>query len=538
MNTLFPIFLKLDGQPCLVVGGGMVAQRKIEGLLQSHARVTVIAQEANQTIQAWAKTDKIDLLERPYESGDVSGQILVIAATDHQPTNRLIYQEARRANIPVNVVDDPPLCSFYYPAVYQEGELKIAVSTNGQTPVLAKLIRDDIKEHLGGKYGSLIAQVARIREGLFQATPDSVTRKGLIEGIVASMTEGALPSGDPLTAEPTQSAPDQPRRTGPSAPFRSGKVTLVGGGPGDPELITVKGLKAIQQADVIVYDALIDPRLLAHARPGVEAIFVGKRSGQHSAAQELINQLLVSRVQAGLRVVRLKGGDPFIYGRGGEEIAHLAQAGIAFEVIPGVTAGTAAPACAGIPLTSRGTSSSVAFVSGHLCREADDDAVDWSRLAQAVDTLVIYMGVNNRARIARQLIQGGRPPETPVAIIQKGTYPDQRTDVGTLAELVNEDRADRFETPAIIVVGEVVALRSAVHGWERQTGDAGLPMGLAESVAAAPWPGTVSPWEGARLRRDRPGPGAELQGPLNGHLERFEDQRIPAGSNSLTVHSK
>ncbi|MCH7521423.1 MAG: uroporphyrinogen-III C-methyltransferase, partial [Candidatus Marinimicrobia bacterium] len=427
-----------------------------------------------------------------------------------------------RANILVNVVDDPPLCSFFYPAVYQEGSLKIAVSTNGRAPLLAKLIRDDIKSRIGGTYGNLIDRVAQVRESLFQSTSDSATRRRLLEGLVASMMEGALPSGDPVMAVPNQSAPAQRRGAGPSTPLTAGQVTLVGGGPGDPDLITVKGLRAIQQADVIVYDALVNPQLLAHARMGVEVVFVGKRSGQHSAAQEVINHLLVSRAQAGLRVVRLKGGDPFIYGRGGEEAEHLTRAGIELEVIPGITAGTAAPACAGIPLTSRGTSSSVAFVSGHLCRDADDDAVDWSRLAQAVDTLVIYMGVNNRARIARQLIQGGRPPETPVAIIQKGTYPDQRTAIVTLAELLNEGDGTRFDTPAIIVIGEVVALRSAVQGRERQPGDAGVPLGLAGGAPDSPRPVTSR---------------AEFQEPLDDLLERFENQRIPADSDSLTVHS-
>ncbi|MCH7521934.1 MAG: uroporphyrinogen-III C-methyltransferase, partial [Candidatus Marinimicrobia bacterium] len=435
MNTLFPIFLKLDGQPCLVVGGGQVAQGKIEGLLQCHARITVIAQEANQTIQALANAQKIDLLERPYEAGDVNGQVLVVAATDHQPTNRLVYQEARRVNIPVNVVDDPPLCSFYYPAVYQEGELKIAISTNGQAPVMAKLIRDDIKEYLGGKYGALIAQVARIRAGLFQSTSDSATRKGLIEGIVANLLAGRQADEDTQRSGPAPGEPHPHREPAPR-----GKVSLVGAGPGDPDLITVKGLKAIQQADVIVYDALVDTRLLDQGKSGVETIFVGKRCGQHGDAQAAINELLVSRARAGQRVVRLKGGDPFVFGRGAEEAGYLAEAHIDYAVIPGLTAGTAVPAAAGIPLTARGVSSSVAFVSGHLCSQADSDVVDWSALAHGVDTIVIYMGIKNRASIARQLIQAGRSFDTPVAIIQNGTHANQKNYRGKLADLMNEDQ--------------------------------------------------------------------------------------------------
>ncbi|MCH7938883.1 MAG: uroporphyrinogen-III C-methyltransferase [Candidatus Marinimicrobia bacterium] len=484
MNTLFPIFLKIDGQPCLVVGGGQVAQTKIEGLLQCHARITVIAQEANQTIQALANAQKIDLLERPYEAGDVNGQVLVVAATDHQPTNRLVYQEARRVNIPVNVVDDPPLCSFYYPAVYQEGELKIAISTNGQAPVMAKLIRDDIKEYLGGKYGALIAQVARIRAGLFQSTSDSATRKGLIEGIVANLLARRQADADTLRSRPAPGEPHPHREPAPR-----GKVSLVGAGPGDPELITVKGLKALQLADVIIYDALIDPSLLLHAREDAELIFAGKRCGSHSRNQLEINQLILNKARANKSVVRLKGGDPFIFGRGGEEAESLARAGIAFEVISGITAGVAAPAYAGIPLTSRGYSSSVAFISGHQFNEAGFSQLHWEQLVNGMGTLVIYMGIRNLVRIARQLIACGRSSDTPVAIVQRGTLPDQNTFTGTLGDLLDEALPPTIRTPAIIIIGNVVNLRRKLRWFDKTTGERSENLGEPgrfENVVAAP----------------------------------------------------
>ncbi|MCH8023695.1 MAG: uroporphyrinogen-III C-methyltransferase [Candidatus Marinimicrobia bacterium] len=268
-----------------------------------------------------------------------------------------------------------------------------------------------------------------------------------------------------------------------------GKVFLVGAGPGDPELITVKGLKALQLADVIIYDALIDPSLLLHAREDAELIFAGKRCGSHSRNQLEINQLILNKARANKSVVRLKGGDPFIFGRGGEEAESLARAGIAFEVISGITAGVAAPAYAGIPLTSRGYSSSVAFISGHQFNEAGFSQLHWEQLVNGMGTLVIYMGIRNLVRIARQLIACGRSSDTPVAIVQRGTLPDQNTFTGTLGDLLDEALPPTIRTPAIIVIGNVVNLRRKLRWFDKTTGERSENLGEPgrfENVVAAP----------------------------------------------------
>jgi len=454
MNNLFPAFLKLAGGPCLVVGGGAVAERKIRGLLASGAAVTVVAPEITPTIAGWASEGRIRLHKRPYRQGDVAGCLLAIAATNQRAVNRQVYQEAREQNILVNVVDDPPLCSFFYPAIYQDGDLKIAVSTNGKSPALAKRIRDRIKGQIEGQYGQALIKLGQLREALQQAAIHSRTRGDLLEAVVEQWAESSAV-----------------RMNDGAVKCAGGKVYLVGAGPGDPDLITVKGLRLLQSADVIVYDALIDKRLLDHARSDAQLIFAGKRCGRHSRSQGKINNLLIEAAARGQVVVRVKGGDPFIFGRGGEELKALAEAGVDFEIVPGITAGVAAPAYAGIPLTARGVSSSVAFVTGHTNRDGAGPAVDWAALARGADTLVIYMGTKNLPHIARELVLAGRPNDTPVAVIENATTTEQRTFTATLAELVEEKNRPTFRTPALIVIGEVVRQRYEWH-WHNE---AGLP---------------------------------------------------------------
>lgn len=456
MNTLLPIFLKLEEKPCLVVGGGKVARQKVQQLLESKASVTVIAPDAGRSIQVLAKTGVIELLSRRYKSGDVGGYSLVIGATDHETTNEQVFREALRRGIPVDIVDQPERRTFYMAAIHQEGDLKIAVSTNGKSPALGQLIRNKIKEEFGQEYGGLLDKLGQDRQKIMDTISDPVKR-------VRILKERARKEFQQLT----EVDEDGYKNSSPGH-LTKGKVYLVGAGPGDPGLITVKGLNSIENADVIFYDALIHDDLLRHARNQAELIYVGKTPGNHHYDQETINQMLIENAQRGRMVVRLKGGDPFLFGRGGEEAEALFQAHVPFEVVPGVTAGVAAPAYVGIPLTHRGYSSTVSFVTGHFSR-SEIHAINWDCLSKSVDTLVIYMGVRNLPNIVTELVAGGQSVRTPVAVIHRGTYEDQEVVVGTLEDIVNLTNEAGIKPPAIIVVGDTVKLHSKLDWNKNQT---------------------------------------------------------------------
>ena len=320
-----PIFLDLAGQPVVVIGGGTVAERKIETLLESGARITVVSPEATNLIAARAEEGRITLRRRRYRTGDLAGFRLAYAATSDPEVNRAVRDEAQDSGIWLNAIDQPALCDFITPAIVRRGELTLAISTNGRCPALARRIREDLERRYGPEY------------------TEEVERLGWIRDCEKAEAGTAAPADVP-------------------AP---GMVYLVGAGPGDPELLTLKGQRLLARADTIVYDALVDPRVLDVCQPSAARVYVGKRRGCHSRPQEEINALLIAEARAGRTVVRLKGGDPFIFGRGGEEATALVDAGIRFEVVPGVSAGTAVPASAGIPLTHRGVTAEVVFLAGH-----------------------------------------------------------------------------------------------------------------------------------------------------------------------------
>lgn len=456
MNTLFPIFLRLEEKPCLVVGGGRVARQKVQQLLESKASVTVIAPDADRSIQMLAKTGVIKLLRRRYKRGDVGGNSLVIGATGHETINEQVFREALSRGIPVNIVDQPDRCTFYMASIHRQGDLKIAVSTNGKNPALGQLIRNKIKEEFGLEYGRLLDKLSLDRQEIV----DRVSDPGKKVRILKDM---AWEEFQQLTR--VNEAGDKKNSDG---HFTKGKVYLVGAGPGDPDLITVKGLNSIGNADVIFYDALIHDRLLRHARKQAELICVGKKPENHRFDQETIDQMLIENAERGRMVVRLKGGDPFLFGRGGEEAEALTKARIPFEVIPGVTAGVGATAYAGIPLTHRDHSSTVSFVTGHLSG-SENRMIRWDYLSKSADTLVIYMGVRNLPNIVTELVAGGRSVETPVAVIYRGTYEDQKVVIGTLENIVNLTCEAGIRPPAITVVGNVVKLHSKLHRNKNQT---------------------------------------------------------------------
>lgn len=507
MNTLYPMFLKLAGSPVLVVGGGNVAEQKVKGLLASHASITVVAPEVTNLLSSFAEAGTIRLRHRRYQSEDVDGQFLVFGATDDSAVQEEVFRDARRRNIPVNIADVPDRCTFFLSSIFHKGDLKIAVSTNGKSPALGKLIRDKIGKLIGNGYPELLQFLGGIRREVQSRHTDYEERKKDFELIVQNSVRGLGEKEGPIGEEPTwletglkndatkalrnkgvetvsesnHFFPQQlkPKRDGipdsgtsclrdlvASSKFptelpeqshkdgQGGKVYLVGAGPGDPELITVKGLRLLQSADVVVYDALIDEHLLEYLRPGSERIFAGKRGGCHSASQEEINDILIDRARQGNVVVRLKGGDPFIFGRGGEELEALREAGIEAEVVPGITSGTGIPASIGLPLTYRRVSSSVVFVTGHECGDKGR-SVDWNSIA-GIDTIVVYMGIRNLRQIAMNLTNAGKSPETPAAVVFSGTWAGETIIEGTLesiAERISEQESGR---PGLILIGEVV----------------------------------------------------------------------------------
>jgi len=421
-----PIFLDLSGQPVVVVGGGAVAERKIEALIPTGARITVVSPKVTPRIAARAAEGAITLHQRAYRTGDLAGSRLAYAATSDSEVNQAVRGEARAEGVWLNVADQPDLCDFITPATVRRGHLTLAVSTNARCPGLAKQIREELERAYGPEYARIVEEMseARARDSV---GPDAA----------------ALPS-----------------RTS------AGTVYLVGAGPGDPELLTIKGRRLLERADTVVYDALIDASLLDLCQPSAKRVSAGKRKGRHEKSQEEINALLIAEAGAGRTVVRLKGGDPFMFGRGGEEALALAEAGIPFEVVPGVSAGIAVPAYAGIPLTERGVTAEVVFVTGHDSA-ASVSPVDWARYAASHATLVIFMGLDRLAAIAALLVEHGRDAGCPVAVIAHGTSATQQTVVAPLAAIAEKAAEAGIQAPALIVVGDVVALRDRLEWFER-----------------------------------------------------------------------
>jgi uroporphyrin-III C-methyltransferase/precorrin-2 dehydrogenase/sirohydrochlorin ferrochelatase len=498
-----PVVLHLAGEPVVVVGAGPVAERKVDALLESQARVTVIAPEATPGLQAHAARGAIRLVARGYQAGDLAGCRLAYVATDEAAVSRAVHAEASARGIWLNVADQPALCGFTAPAVVRQGDLVVAVSTGGASPALARLVRERLERELGPEYAAALTVLGRVRDRLREegalGTPQARealqalagpallhacrTRDGdLLEELLArALGPGWTPAGLGVAdlAGNAGLAVDAALRLAPGRAASAGCVYLVGAGPGDPDLLTVKGRRCLETADVVVYDALVDKRLLEHARPGAILVHAGKREGHHSRPQEEINALLVQYGRAGLAVVRLKGGDPFMFGRGGEEGLALAEAGVPFEVVPGVTAGLAVPAYAGIPVTQRNVAATVTFVTGHERTGKDLSQVRWEALGADRGTLVFFMGLRNLDEIAARLHEHGRPPGTPVAVIEWGTTDRQVTVTGTLATIVERVRAAGLEPPALVVVGEVVALRDRLRWfpepWGRPPGAIGEP---------------------------------------------------------------
>ena len=453
-----PLFHKLQGRVVLVVGGGEVALRKARLLSDAGGQLRVVAPEVRGELTALAGEGRVHL--RGYESADLQGVALVIAATDDEPLNARISAEAQALGIPVNVVDAPALCSVIFPAIVDRSPLIVAVTSGGDAPVLARLIRAKIETWIPSTYGQLASLAKKFRERVKQLFPDVQQRRvfweDVFQGQIAeSVFAGKLGEGERLLEAKIAGA----------APRALGEVYLVGAGPGDPDLLTFRALRLMQQADVVLYDRLVAPAIIELCRRDAERIYVGKRRAEHAVPQEEINQLLVDLAKQGKRVLRLKGGDPFIFGRGGEEIEQLAAEGIPFQVVPGITAASGCAAYAGIPLTHRDHAQSVRFVTGHLKDGSTD--LPWTDLVAPGQTLVFYMGLVGLPQICQALIDHGRAADTPAALVQQGTTQNQRVFTGTLANLPQLVAEHEVHAPTLVIVGEVVTLREKLAWFDK-----------------------------------------------------------------------
>ena len=441
-----PLFLQLRSQPVVVVGGGRIALRKIELLRKSGARITVVSPELREELEQLARAGEFQYIAERFSAAHVDGATLVVAATNDQAVNAAVSEAARSRKIWVNVVDNPALSTFIFPAIVDRSPIIVATSSGGESPVLARRVREQIEALLPEKLGAL-ARFMGARRKAVQNTLGASARRPFWERIVSGVVGTRVLAGD---------------ETGASNAFESelrgggqglGEVYLIGAGPGDPDLLTLRALQLLQQADVVLYDRLVPAAVLERSRRDAERIFVGKAAKDHKT-QDRINELLVHHARQGQRVARLKGGDPFIFGRGGEEIEVLARHGIPYINVPGITAALGAASYADIPLTHRHLAQSVTFVAGHVL---EDESLDWRSLAGERRTVVFYMGVSHLDQIVTRLRDWGAKAEHPVAIVERATLPEQRVLRGTLASIANIAREAAVQAPALLIVGDVTA---------------------------------------------------------------------------------
>jgi uroporphyrin-III C-methyltransferase/precorrin-2 dehydrogenase/sirohydrochlorin ferrochelatase len=453
----FPIFVNLKQQPCLVVGAGEVAARKITLLCKAGAKITVIADVMSDSVLAMTASHNLILVQKNFTAADVNGFRLVVSATNDEQTNQAVAKAATDQAILVNVVDNPALCSFIFPAIIDRSPLVAAVSSGGASPVLARLLRAKIESMIPAAFGQLgqLAEKFRVtvKTKMTQPAQRRIFWEQVLQGSIAELVfAGNMPQAEQALQQAIDTIENNDQQ---------GEVYLIGAGPGDPDLLTFKALRLMQQADVVVYDRLVSSEIVELARRDAEKIYVGKQRSHHSLPQESINALLAKLAKAGKRVARLKGGDPFIFGRGGEEIETLMAEGVAFQVVPGITAASGCAAYAGIPLTHRDHAQSCTFVTGHL--KDGSINLNWQQLAMPNQTVVIYMGLIGLEKICAALLAHGCAPELPIAIIEQGTTPAQRVVIGTLTTLPKKAANQAIISPALIIIGTVVNLHPQLN---------------------------------------------------------------------------
>ncbi len=454
----FPVGLKLANQPVLLVGGGIVATRKARLLARAGADLHVLAPQVSEEIRDLVLTPSHIQLS-PWDGRNLGEYAAVVAATPDQDVNAAISRRAQESMTPVNVVDDPSLCTFIIPAIIDRNPLIISVSSSGSSPVLARRIRSDIESRYPEGYRELARYLGSRREEIYESLGGESERRYFWETLLgeSEFINHVLHNNIAAADEVFQACLS-------GNGYSRGAVYLIGAGPGDPELMTFKALRLLQQADVVLYDRLIGDGILEMARRDAEKIYVGKERSAHAMPQSEINENLAALAKSGKRVARLKGGDPFIFGRGGEEIECLLAAGIVFEVVPGVTAASGAACYAGIPLTHRDHAQSVRFITGHTKNHQLD--LPWSQFLNEQETLVFYMGLAGLAIIANELVDAGRAPDTPVAIVEKATRGDQRVITGTLATIVRRAEEETPAAPTLLIIGSVVTLHSSLRWFE------------------------------------------------------------------------
>lgn len=459
-----PIFLNLQSQPCLVVGGGTIAARKAAMLAQAGANIRLVAPVIAAEIESAEAPHAYQLIQREFTDADLDGMQLVIAATDNREVNEQVSALCKSRGIPVNVVDNPDLCSFIMPSVIDRSPMQIAVSTGGASPVLARMLRTQLESSIPTTFGNLAGLVETYREAVKEALPTIAQRRHFWEKTLEGETAELVFAGKDDAA---RAALEESLEIERHQAERTGEVYLVGAGPGDPDLLTFRALRLMQKADVVVYDRLVSEAIMNLVRRDAEKIYVGKERDNHAVPQEDINTCLVRLAKEGKRVVRLKGGDPFIFGRGGEEISTLMDHGVNFQVVPGITAAAGCAAYAGIPLTHRDFSQAVTFVTGH--RKDGTVDLNWSALAHDQQTVVFYMGLQSVSIICEQLIAHGRSQETPAALVEKGTRPDQKVYLGDLSSLPELVASNKISPPTLIIVGEVVTLRNKLQWFDMES---------------------------------------------------------------------
>ncbi|MDD1633909.1 MAG: siroheme synthase CysG, partial [Methylococcaceae bacterium] len=447
----------LKDHDCLVVGAGDIAARKIELLARAGAKITVIANRISPHVSSLEAPYNLNLLQKPFTPADLRGFRLVVSATDNKETNQLVAKTAEELNILVNVVDNPDLCSFIFPAIIDRSPIVAAVSSGGAAPVLARLLRAKIESIIPPAYGQLAQLAEKFRLDVKKHIKEPAQRRIFWENVFQGSVAELVFAGNEQGAEQQlqQALIKQKDKVS------QGEVYLIGAGPGAPDLLTFRALRLMQQADVIVYDHLVSPEILDLARRDSEKIYVGKQREKHTLPQESINTLLADLAKAGKRVVRLKGGDPFIFGRGGEEIETLMQQGINFQVVPGITAASGCATYAGIPLTHRDHAQSCTFVTGHL--KDNSINLNWTQLAAPNQTIVIYMGLVGLEKICQSLIAHGSPKDLPVALVQQGTTTNQRVITGTLETLPTTIAGLNIKPPTLIIIGTVVTLHDKLN---------------------------------------------------------------------------
>jgi uroporphyrin-III C-methyltransferase/precorrin-2 dehydrogenase/sirohydrochlorin ferrochelatase len=468
----FPVFMRVAEKTVVVVGDGDEALAKARLLRQSSARLRVVSAGPEAPLRDWMEANGAEHVRQSYRAESLAGSVMVFAATGDEALDRRISEDARRMGIPVNAVDRPELCDFFTPAIVNRAPLAVAIGTEGAGPVLAQMVRARIDQLLPPSLGPLAALANTLRDTAERLLPKGSPRRRFWNEFFKGAPARALEAGDAAGAR--RAATHLLSRTAET----SGHVALVGAGPGAEDLLTLRAQRLLMEADVIVHDALVPEAVVAMGRRDAERLPVGKRKGCHSKSQADINALLVSLGREGKRVVRLKSGDPLVFGRAGEEMAALRDAGISYEVVPGVTAAFAAAADFELPLTLRGVSSSMVFTTGHDLKGGT--LPDWARLAISGATVAVYMGRSVAADVASRLIEAGLSPDTAVAVVENASLPTRRRFHGTLADLPTlEDRAD-LTGPVMTVIGDAVAGANFEHS---------QPLAMRAARASAPYEG-------------------------------------------------